>query len=325
MQTLQLTGPRRFSNVHLPIPPIRDDGAGKLLVKLQWALVCGSDVSKFAGANRDSQFPLLPGMPLHECVGQDITSTTEAFRPGEWVVAIPEGEQGLSEFFVALDSQAIQLPLELVDCDASPLIQPLSTVIYGIDRLGSVEGHSVTVVGLGAIGLLFCWLFKQRGAKSITGVDPCQDRCEVAVRLGADKTFPMRSADLVETIHQKARNLELPDIVVEAVGHQTETINDCLSLVQQQGTVLAFGVPDQDIYPLAFEVFFRKNAHLIAAVTPDWSKYLPLAQEIFSAHHQELKQLVTHRFPIRQSQHAFTLYENHAPGLIKALLDASAW
>ena len=213
----------------------------------------------------------------------------------------------------------------MLDCDASTLIQPLSTVINGMDRLGNVAGRSVTVVGLGAIGLLFCWMFKQRGARSITGVDPCQDRCEVAVRLGADKTFAMHSEDLVETIHQKAHNWESPDIVVEAVGHQTETINDCLSLVHQQGTVLAFGVPDQDIYPLAFEVFFRRNAHLIATVTPDWSKYLPLAQEIFRVHHKELEQLVTHRFPIQQSQHAFTLYERHEPGLIKALLDASAW
>ena len=65
-----------------------------------------------------------------------------------------------------------------------------------------------------------------------------------------------------------------PDICIEAVGHQMETLNDCLELVRQQGTVLAFGVPDQPVYAIEYETFFRKNAHLIACVTPDWSEYL---------------------------------------------------
>lgn len=325
MQALQLHRPRSFASVDIPPPSIEDGNIGRILVKLCWALVCASDISKFAGTDSRVHYPLAPGKPIHECVGQVIASTSEAFSPGDWTVAIPEEERGLGEFYVALENKAIRLVPELVGCDASSLIQPLSTVVYGMDRLGNVVEQSVTVVGLGPIGLLFCWLLKQRGANNIIGIDPSQERCEVAARLGANKTFPMNSANLVEIVHHKVQEWEAPDIVVEAVGHQTETLNDCINLVRHQGTVLAFGVPDQKIYPLEFEIFFRRNARLIAAVTPDWSKYLPLAQELFRIHRRELEPLVTHRFPVRESQQAFTLYENHAPGLIKALLDASAW
>lgn len=325
MQALQLHRPRFFTSVDIPSPSIDAGNSGRILVKLRWALVCASDISKFAGTDSRVPYPLAPGKSIHECVGQVIASTSAAFSPGDWVVAIPEEERGLGEFYVALESKAIRLVPELVGCDASVLIQPLSTVVYGMDQLGNVAEKSVMVVGLGPIGLLFCWLFKQRGARSIVGVDPSRERCEMAARLGANTTFPMSGANLVEMVHQQVQEWQAPDIVVEAVGHQPQTINDCINLVRYQGTILAFGVPDQDTYPLEFEIFFRRNARLIAAVTPDWSKYLPLAHELFRIHRGELEPLVTHRFPIRESQQAFTLYENHAPGMIKALLDASVW
>ena len=41
-----------------------------------------------------------------------------------------------------------------------------------------------------------------------------------------------------------------------------ETLNDCFELVRKRGTVLAFGVPDQHVYAVEYETFFRKNAHL---------------------------------------------------------------
>jgi threonine dehydrogenase-like Zn-dependent dehydrogenase len=107
-------------------------------------------------------------------------------------------------------------------------------------------------------------------------------------------------------------------VVIEAVGHQTGTINDCLILVRKYGTVLAFGVPDQPVYPLEYEVFFRKNASLVAVVTPDWTDYLARARELFLNCHPELSWLVTHRMPIKAAAHAFTLYEQHADNISKS-------
>jgi S-(hydroxymethyl)glutathione dehydrogenase/alcohol dehydrogenase len=104
-----------------------------------------------------------------------------------------------------------------------------------------------------------------------------------------------------------------------------ETLNDALELVGKRGTVLAFGVPDHRVYALEYEIFFRKNAILMATVTPDWAAYLPKAQDLFLQNRQELSRLVTHRLPIREAQKAFELYERHEDGIIKALLDARDW
>jgi L-iditol 2-dehydrogenase len=287
--------------------------------------MCGSDIPFFTGSKRFRSYPLAPGAPIHECMGQVAESTSGLFQLGDHVVAIPEGDQGLAEFFVAQATRAVRLPLELAGHDASCLIQPLSTVMNAVDQIGDVEGQSVAVVGLGSLGLLFCWLLRKRGAGHIVGVDPCAHRCRMAEELGATRTFPMRSIEVIHTVRQKAGEWEPPKVCVEVVGHQTDTINDCLELVRKEGTVVAFGVPDQPVYAIEYETFFRKNARLIAVVTPAWSRYLREACDLFLAYQEELAALISHRFPIRDAAKAFTLYEHHEDGIIKALLDTTSW
>jgi threonine dehydrogenase-like Zn-dependent dehydrogenase len=79
------------------------------------------------------------------------------------------------------------------------------------------------------------------------------------------------------------------------------------------------------VYAIEYETFFRKNAQLIACVTPVWSEYLAKAREMYLVHRSELEPLVTHRLPIREAETAFTLYDRHADGIIKALIDMTGW
>jgi threonine dehydrogenase-like Zn-dependent dehydrogenase len=287
--------------------------------------MCGSDVPFFTGSQRIKHYPLAPGAPIHECVGQVVESQSTRFQPGDWVIAIPENNQALAEYFVAQAAKAVRLPLDLANSDSSCLVQPLSTVMNAVDRLGDIQGRSVTVVGLGSTGLFFCWLLHKRGAGSIVGIDPCEYRCQIAERFGAARTYPIRSSQMIGIARQRPNEWEPSEIVIEAVGHQMDTINDCLRLVQKRGTVVAFGVPDQPVYAIEYEIFFRKNAHLLASVTPEWREYLSQAADLFLANRAELETWVTHRFPMRDAAEAFTLYERHEQEIVKAVLDASYW
>jgi L-iditol 2-dehydrogenase len=325
MKALQLVQPRVFSQVQAPAPRLPANQSGQIVVRTGWVSLCGSDVPFFTGNKRFKTYPLEPGAPIHECSGQVIESSSDLFQPGDSVVAIPDGNQALAEYFIAQADKAVRLQAEMEDLDASCLIQPLSTVINAIDRLGEVAGKSVAVIGLGSIGILFCWLLNKRGAGHILGIDPLATRCQAAENYGASKTFPIRSIEVVHAARQKSLHWEPPDICIEAVGHQMETLNDSLELVRKYGTVLAFGVPDQSVYAVEFEILFRKNLELLAVVTPDWSNYLQKARDIFTSNREELKSLITHRFPIREADKAFSVYENHEDGIIKALIDARDW
>lgn len=323
MKAFQLVRPRSFAVVEVPAPQLNSSNVGQLLVRTRWVSMCGSDIPFFAGSKRFGAYPLLPGAPIHECVGQVAASTSPRFKPGDHVVAIPDGNQGLAEFYVAQDARATQLPPDLGSRDTSCLIQPLATVMNAVDSLKNIEDQSIAVIGLGSIGLLFCWLLKKRGAGRIVGIDPLAYRCQLAEALGATSTYPMRSIEVAHAARQHAGEWDYPDICIEAVGHQMETLNDCFELVRKRGAIIAFGVPDQPIYAIEFEMFFRKNAHLIAVVTPEWHEYLSKARDLFSEYRAELEMFVTHRFAIQDAEQAFTLYECHEQSIVKAVLEMS--
>jgi len=325
MNALHLVQPRSFVNIQVPVPKLGSGNPEQILIRTNWVSMCGSDIPFFTGNQRIKHYPLAPGAPIHECVGLVVESQSTRFQPGDWVIAIPENNQALAEYFVAQAAKSVRLPLDLADSDSSCLVQPLSTVMNAVDRLGDIQGRSVTVVGLGSTGLFFCWLLHKRGARHVVGIDPCEYRCQMAERFGAARTYPMRSSQMIGIARQHPNEWEPSEIVVEAVGHQMDTINDCLRLVQKQGTVVAFGVPDQPVYAIDYEIFFRKNAQLIASVTPEWREYLSQAADLFLANRAELETWVTHRFPMRVAAEAFTLYECHEQEIVKAVLDASYW
>jgi len=322
MKALQLLKPRQFQTVEVAQPAIGDD---QILVRLGQAVLCGSDIPKFTGMWPGLQYPLPPGMPIHECVGTVVESHSPRFQVGDRVVAVPKGDQGLAEYYVADGIKAIVIPEPLVHSEASLLIQPLSTVVYALDRLAEVAGRTVVVVGLGPIGLLTIWLLKQLGAGKIIGVDPIAWRCKVAHNLGAAQTFDIHSDRLVSLTGQDD-TWEPADICVEAVGQQTRTINDCLYLVKRCGVVLALGVPLEPVYAFEYTRFFRQNLHLIASVTPPDETYMIRAAELVRRHEQELAFLITHRFTPDQAAEAFALYETRAGDRpLKVLIDGTSW
>jgi L-iditol 2-dehydrogenase len=325
MKALQVVTPRSFARVEIPMPELKSLAPDRILVKPQWVSMCGSDIPFFTGNKRHKTYPLPVAAPIHECAGTVVDSTSSLFKKGDWVVAIPENDQGLSEFFVGQAAKAVKLPSSTEGDGTLSLIQPLSTVMNAIDRLENLEAKTVAVVGLGSIGLFFCWLLKKRGVKHITGVDPSARRCQIAQKYGADAVFPMRSIEVIQQSRQNPSFWSPPEIVVEAVGHQMETLNDSFELVQKRGTVLGFGVPDQPVYAVEYETLFRKNLQIIASVTPVWSEYLVKAREEFLSARDELGKLVTHRFPVREAEKAFSLYESHEDGIVKALIDMSDW
>ena len=331
MKALQIIQPFSFSCVEIPQPHLESSETCQILVRSAWFSMCGSDIPLFSGGQRFKnnprlkKYPLAWGMPVHECVGRVVESTSERFQPGDWVVAIPEGKQGLAEFFIAQESKAVLLPDDREDKASCCLIQPLATVMNAIDRLGDVRGKSIAVIGLGSIGLFFCWLLKRRGAGQITGIDPIGIRCKVARELGIEQTLAMRGVEVVRLARQNPDQWDPPEIIVEAVGHQVETINDCFELVQFQGTILAFGVPDQPVYDIEYETFFRKNVHLLAVVTPEWPTYLERSRDLFLSSQEELSSLITHHFGVRDTEKAFRMYMDYDDGIIKAIIDANEW
>jgi threonine dehydrogenase-like Zn-dependent dehydrogenase len=321
VKALQLVKPRQFQVVEIDRPEIGND---QILVRLERAVLCGSDIPKFTGLWRGLHYPLPAGMPIHECVGSVVESHSSRFDVGDVVVAVPRGDQGLAEYYAAEASRSVRIPELLIRSETHLLIQPLSTVVYALDRLGDVAGRTAMVVGLGPIGLLTTWLLHLYGAR-VTGVDPFAWRCEAAERLGAERTFELHSERMLSLVAGDD-TWEAPDICVEAVGQQTRTINDCLHLVKHRGQVLALGVPLELVYSIDYTRLFRGNLNLIASVTPPDETFMIRAADLVGQHEQDLAFLITHRFGLNEAAEAYTLYETRARDHpLKIMLDGADW
>jgi L-iditol 2-dehydrogenase len=299
MWAYAITAPGRLERVEAPMPEPAD---GQVLVKLGAGAICGTDLPSFRGV------PSLivegagsPGFPLHEAVGTVVGS-------GERVVGWAFAHRGLAEYFVARRDHVLTLDDELSDTHAT-VIQPLCTVLHALDRL-SFAGARAAVIGLGPIGLLFTHALKARGAAHVTGVDRV-DRSDVAATFGID-----------EVLHGDAAVLEEDfDVVVEAVGHQTRTLEAAVHAVRPGGTIFAFGVPDETHYPFGFLRFFRKNATLVAGVTTERAHALRQARDYLRSHPGLPSAYLTTVLPVERAQEAFEIAITPAVGRLKVGLE----
>lgn len=308
-KAFRLLEPRKLGPVQLTKPKAAQLKEGQLLVKLEASTICGSDMPKWNGSEW-SAYPAEPGLPLHECVGTVVISKSPDFQQGDRVLAMPIEDHGLQEFFVAEDSNSMRVDKSL-SLTAATLIQPLATALYAVERLGDVRGKTVLVIGLGSLGHLTTWLLKNAGS-IIATVDPICSVLHEAWRLGTH--HQVKSDELLESQLDA-----VPDIVVEVVGHQEQTVLDAIRLVKRRGTVLVMGVPRPNAM-IDLGIAFRKNVALISSVTPPWRAYFAKAQEVMLRDHEQLEKVVTHYCSFDEAALAYGIYEDRSSGRLKVAI-----
>jgi len=307
IRTIQVESPGQISPAK--IKDTNDPNQNEVEVRLELAGICGSDMPGFkTGMNAVGQ--KVPGFPAHECIGTVLRSPGDASLIGKKVIAIPNEDAGLRERFVAQRLKTHVLTEDL-NIQTAILAQPLATVLAAVDRLDDVKGKSALIIGLGPIGLKFGFVLKRLGVSKLVGVDK-RDR----------STAPF--AEIFDEITNVVVRDKF-DIVIEAVGHNADVVNEAIEAAAPKGTVLFFGVPDDDFYDFKFKRFFRKNLNLVANVQPDWHIYLPKAEKFIAAN-PTISSLVTDIIDIDSVQTAFeTAFQSIEKGRGKVLISVDAW
>ncbi len=319
MRAAQIVAPRRFEIVDVADPDIRSEPSGSVLVKTRRSALCGSDMPVFARARPASDYPLPPGLSMHECIGVVTASKSDRHREGDEVLAMPRDKDGLAEYFVAHEAATVALPAD-ANTDHLVLAQPLGTVIWACRKLGSLLNQETVVVGQGPMGLLVAHMLSNLGARTIIGTDLLDYRLAVSTRMGTTHTINASNQDTVAAVADITDG-KMADLVIEVVGHQTKTINECLRLVKPGGTVMAFGVPGQKIYDFRFSEFFRRNIHLIGTVGQDIQSDVPLAMDMIRQGRIDVSPIVTHRMSFTEAQHGFEMSLHKREAAIKVFFE----
>jgi threonine dehydrogenase-like Zn-dependent dehydrogenase len=298
-------------------PDLAQYPEGTIKIKTELCALCGSDIPNFVLDQDD--YPGRLGTAIHEAIGTITQSNSDRFNPGDRVLALPRQIGGCSEFF--LSHEDVTIPL--VDFHSQEQIlmsQPLGTVIWASRKLGSVINKDVVIFGAGPIGQLTSHTMSNLGAKTITVVDVVDFRLEVARKMRATETINAVREDVLERI-EKITDGRMADIAIEMVGHNVETINTCIDSVKRLGTVLCFGVPDEDIYPIHYRSIIRKNLSVIGTIGPQAQADFPLAMDWIAEGRVDVSPIITQRMPFTEVQKAFEMFVKERDKAIKIVLE----
>jgi L-iditol 2-dehydrogenase len=236
----------------------------QVLVKMQRASICGSDVhTVFHGFGSEVEFGK-PGYPGHEGVGEIVNAGSSHLVVGTPVLTVPIGNSGgcFADYQVLGESYVVPLP---AGGDPARLLmaQQLGTTIYGMRKFWPVsgEGKVAAIIGAGSAGLFFLQLLMRAGFETVLVSDLNQQRLRVAGLLGADLMIEAPRESIYDAVMDVTGGLGA-DLVVEAAGFD-RCRADAIRSVRERGTVGLFGFPESPgMSPFPGYLAFRKSVRI---------------------------------------------------------------
>jgi uncharacterized zinc-type alcohol dehydrogenase-like protein len=265
-----------------PLAPIvierRDVGPNDVLIEIQYAGICHSDIHTVNGDWGPQPFPVVPG---HEIVGivteigADVSRHRVGDRVGVGCMVNSCGEctnclngdeqyclKGMVGTYTATDrdgttTQGGYSTHVVVDADfvlsvpdgidaaaAAPLLCAGITTYAPLRRWGAGPGKKVAVVGLGGLGHMAVKLAHAMGA-DVTVLSQSLKKQEDGLRLGADDYYATSDPTTFEQLAGRF------DLIINTVSARID-LDAYLGLLAVDGTLVNVGAPPE---PLSVNVF----------------------------------------------------------------------
>ena len=256
----------------------REVGPTDVLIQVEFAGICHSDIHTVHGDWGPRTYPLVPG---HEIVGRvaevgrDVTKHTvgdqvgvgcfvgscgecAACRAGDEMycrVAPVETygsvdrdgtvtQGGYSTHVVVTEHFVLALPQGLDPAAATPLLCAGITTYSPLKRWGAGPGKQVAVVGLGGLGHMGVKIARALGAE-VTVLSQSLKKQEDAQRLGADHYYATSDPTTFEHLAESF------DLILNTVSAKID-VNAYLGLLKVDGAMVNVGAPPE---PLDVNVF----------------------------------------------------------------------
>jgi len=256
-----------YGKENLQVEPVAvpEISPGDILVRVQVALTCGTDVKVFQRGYH-ARMIVPPAVFGHELAG-DVVAVGDGvtrFQLGQRVVAAnsapcevcyfcKRSQQNLCEdllFNNGAYAEYIRIPGRIVDRNTylipehvsyqdAALVEPLACVLRGLEETGIRPGDNVAIIGLGPIGLMFVRLAKVYGARVIA-IGRRKTQLDRAAAMGADELISTANVPEPAGMVREMTKGRGVDIAIEAVGNP-ETWHWAVDMVRRGGTVNFFG------------------------------------------------------------------------------------
>ena len=333
MKAIMFYAPKdiRYEEVNVPEP-----NEGEVLVKVEAALTCGTDVKTY----RRGHPVLIKKTPSgfgHEFSGTitKLGENVEGFNVGDRVVAAnsapcgecffcKKGEENLCENLELLNgayAQYILIPKNIVQKNLikipenlpfklAAFTEPLSNVVHGISRTPINKGDTVGVIGIGPIGLMFCALAKLKGAKVIAmGRNPL--KLKLAKEFAhADEVIDLKKyndpTEIILSMTEEKRGL---DVAIECVG-LPEIWESMFKIVRRGGCVHLFGGCASGTSVNIDTKRLHYDEVNIISVFHHTPKYFREALNLIATKQIDVEKLITKTLPLKYTKRALEMQQN---------------
>ncbi|RYO79804.1 hypothetical protein DL766_006574 [Monosporascus sp. MC13-8B] len=296
MRAVVFDGPRKVSLQRRPVPKIQQDG--DIIVRVQKAALCGSELHVYRGHERDSGSGFIMG---HEFTGIVVDA-------GKDVKSVKIGDKVVSPFTVSwadsligaqaeyvrvplADGTVVKAPPELDDEALILMADIFPTGFFGarnaFNALGAQKPSEATavVIGCGPVGLCAIVSALEYKPKHLFAIDSIDSRLELAKSLGAE---PLNFKTDIENMASRIREVtdgRGADIVIEVVG-LSPALRMAFDILRPFGFISSIGVHNAEI-PFDGHDAYGKNVRLqmgrcpVRAVFPDALEVLKKKQHLF--------------------------------------------
>ena len=306
----------------------------------------GKDVKNLKNGDRVVVIPFL------SCTQRGIKELCEYCKRGDYSLcenvnegSLPAGlsigwnsrtSGGWSEYFTAHYSSVIKLPDEISNEDAV-MIDSFSCALHAVMQNPPKENDKILVYGCGTMGLNIVISIRALGFKNeVTAIYSRKFQGDMAIRLGASKIINLRE-DLFKRIAEITNaKLYFPSIgkpameggvgiVYDCVANP-DTINNSLRFLKAKGRLVMIAtagvLKNIDIAPLWF-----RELKIIGSCEQGHEKYRESIKSTYQAVIEmlqekiiSLKQLVTHKFPLKDFKLALRTAIGKKEPVIKTVL-----
>jgi L-iditol 2-dehydrogenase len=223
---------------------------------------------------------------------------------------------GYAQYIKAPAQNLFRIP-DAVSYEEAGIVESVVCPIGALMRLGVHFGETVAVYGVGPAGIAFIQGARALGAGKIIAIARDDTRLARVKGFGADILISSKKENVKERILEETGGIGV-DLVCEAAGAPS-TILDAIHIARHGGRIILYGIPgDSDNIPFPAAAVITNQLELYGAVGNPFV-WEPLLQMVANGR-INLKDMVTHRFPLEDINQAFANMKSREGNPIKAVV-----
>ena len=183
------------------------------------------------------------------------------------------------------------------------MIEPLACCVRSWTKYTYSEGDSVAVFGVGPTGMMHVMLAQAKKFSKIFCFDVNEFRLDFAKKFNITESINSADENRKQKIldHTDGQGVDVATVATSSL----KALEDAIDMVRKGGSVMMFGVPSKGaMLDMNMSKIYSKEITLVTSYAAS-DKDTREALDLLKSSKIDVKQLITHTYPISDTQKAF--------------------